>query len=188
MPPTITSIAVLHAGWTRLKQVRVRLADGTEIRREVEDHGCAVGVLPYDPAARTVLLVRQLRAPVLMATGAPDLVEAPAGMTEGGDPAAAARRELAEEVGLAVSALEHVACVFTTPGISTERMDLYLARYSPAERTGAGGGRADEHEHITVEEIALAELWAMAERQEIADMKTLTLVYALRLRHPELFG
>ena len=35
--------------------------------------------------------------------------------------------------------------------------------------------------------MALADLAGMAERAEIADLKTLTLVLALRVRHPELF-
>jgi hypothetical protein len=39
-----------------------------------------------------------------------------------------------------------------------------------------------------VVETSLAELGRMAERGELADLKTLALVQALRLRRPELFG
>ena len=39
-------------------------------------------------------------------------------------------------------------------------MDLFLARYSKADRTGSGGGLASENENIPAEEIALDELWA----------------------------
>jgi len=35
--------------------------------------------------------------------------------------------------------------------------------------------------------VALADLWRLAERNELADMKTLTLLFALRLRHGDLF-
>lgn len=187
MAARIVSTTVRYEGWARLSQARVRLDSGQEITREIEDHGASVAVLPYDPVRRTALLVRQVRAPVLATLGASDLLEAPAGLTDGGDPIDTARRELHEEVGLALTELEHVASVFTMPGISTEHMDLYLARYTPADRTGAGGGLADEHEQLTVEELALAELWRMAERNELADMKTLTLLFALRLRHGDLF-
>jgi nudix-type nucleoside diphosphatase (YffH/AdpP family) len=187
MSPEIISKKVLYSGYVTLLALRLRLPDGEEITREVEDHGRAVAVLPYDPARRTALLVRLLRAPVLLGTGAPDLLEAPAGMVEEEDPSHTARRELQEEAGLRIGSLEHAGCVFTSPGVSTERMDLYLAPYAEADRTGAGGGVAGEHENITVCEMPLSDLWIMAERGEIADMKTLTLLLTLRVRHPQLF-
>jgi hypothetical protein len=49
-------------------------------------------------------------------------------------------------VGL--SHLDHAARVWTSPGISAEMMDLYLAPYSAADRTHVGGGLATEHEYI----------------------------------------
>ncbi len=39
------------------------------------------------------------------------------------------RREALEEGGLRLGALEHVATVWSMPGVSTERMALYLAEY-----------------------------------------------------------
>jgi hypothetical protein len=50
-----------------------------------------------------------------------------------------------------------------------------------------GGGLAEEHEAITVLELPLAELWARVERREVADMKTLALILALKVKRPELF-
>jgi nudix-type nucleoside diphosphatase (YffH/AdpP family) len=188
MPPEIIETATVHTGWTKLITVRLRLESGEEIRREVEDHGRAVAILPYDPERRTILLIRQLRAPVLLAAGLPDLLEAPAGRVEETDPADTARRELEEETGLRVDNLEHVGCVWSLPGISTERMDLYLARYGEQDRVSAGGGVKGEHENITVVEMPLAALWAMAERAEITDMKLLALTMILKTRHPLLFA
>ena len=49
MPPTIAQTKTLYEGWLKIIGVRVRLEDGEEVRREVEDHGRAVAVLPYDP-------------------------------------------------------------------------------------------------------------------------------------------
>jgi nudix-type nucleoside diphosphatase (YffH/AdpP family) len=188
MPPKIIEKKVLHSGYVEVLALRLRLADGDEVAREVEDHGRAVAVLPYDPVRRVALLVRLLRAPVLLSTGATELLEAPAGMVEEDDPEDTARRELEEETGLKVSRLEHVGSVFTSPGVSTERMDLYLAAYGAGDKVGAGGGVDSEHENITLCELPLAELWGMAERNEIADMKTLTLLLTLRVRQPRLFG
>jgi nudix-type nucleoside diphosphatase (YffH/AdpP family) len=183
----IAGSTVLYEGWTKLLGVRVRLEGGEEVRREVEDHGRAVAVLPYDPRRRTVVLVRLLRVPVLLAGGAPELVEAIAGMVDDEDPADAARREADEEAGLRLGALEPVGSVWTSPGVSTERMDLFLAAYSEQDRVGPGGGNASEHENITVLEVPLDEAWGMLERGQIADMKTMTLLLLLKTRHPGLF-
>ncbi len=187
MPPQILSTRDLHDGWTKLRLVRLRLDSGDVVQREVEDHGNAVAVLPYDPVRRTALLVRVLRTPVLMTAGRASLLECPAGLVEEADPAETARREAHEEVGLEVRDLEHAGRVWTSPGISTEAMDLYLAPYGAADRTGAGGGLASENEHLEVVELSLDVLWAMVERAEIDDMKTLTLLLILRVRHAELF-
>jgi nudix-type nucleoside diphosphatase (YffH/AdpP family) len=168
-------------------RLRIRL-NGSEFDREVEDHGRAVAILPYDPASGTVLLVRLLRAPPLLAAGVPELLEAPAGLMGKDSADDAARRELHEEVGLRVRDLEPMGTVWTMPGISTERMALYLARYSASDLVAVGGGLADEHENITVVEMPLAELWAKALQGMITDMKTLALIYMLHHRHPELFA
>jgi 8-oxo-dGTP pyrophosphatase MutT (NUDIX family) len=93
-----------------------------------------------------------------------------------------------EEAGLKLHALEHVGTAWSMPGISTEQMHLYLAPYCEADRIGLGGGIANEHEGITVVELPLAELAAMADAGQINDMKTLAVVQTLRLRKPELFA
>ena len=90
-----------------------------------------------------------------------------------------------EEAGLRMRSLERVATVWTMPGISTERMDLFLGEYSEADRVHAGGGIEDES--IQVLEMPLAEIAAMADAGTLNDMKTLLLLQTLRLRRPGLF-
>jgi nudix-type nucleoside diphosphatase (YffH/AdpP family) len=187
MAPELLDLKTLHEGWGRLLALRIRLPDGEIIKREVEDHGAAVCVLPYDPERRVAILVRQFRAAVFHASGAAEVLEAPAGMLDEDDPADCARREAFEEVGLTLTALEPAGAVWTMPGISTEFMHLYLAPYGPGDRTGAGGGVAGEHENITIVEMKLSDLAAMAERGDLLDLKTLALVQTLRLRRPGLF-
>ncbi len=110
-----------------------------EFAREVEDHGNAAVVLPYDAVRRTALLVRLLRAPVLMAGGEGLSLEAAAGLIDRGEtPSETALREVLEETGLKLGALDHVATVWASPGVSTERMSLFLAEYAPADRVSAG--------------------------------------------------
>lgn len=187
MPAEIIESNEIYAGFIRLLQTTLRLDDRKRSSREIIVHGRACAVLPYDPEGRVVMLVKLLRAPVLFATGAQNLIEAPAGMVDSGSPEETARREALEETGLRLTALEHVGSAWSSPGISTEKLDLYLASYTSGDRVGAGGGLASEDENITVVEMAISEFWASLERLEISDLKTLTLALALRCKHPGLF-
>jgi nudix-type nucleoside diphosphatase (YffH/AdpP family) len=187
MAAHIRDVRKIYQGWTTLSVATVELSDGSRIRREIEHHGNAVCVLPYDPERRVATLVRQLRAPLLQAAGLQDHLEAPAGLLVGDDPQACARREAMEETGLRLGALEHIVCAWTMPGVSTEQMDLFLAPYAETDKIGPGGGLAEEHEDIIVVEMPLDDLVAMIARGTLTDLKTLALVLALQVRHPELF-
>jgi nudix-type nucleoside diphosphatase (YffH/AdpP family) len=185
----ILDVRVVHEGWSKFMVADVRLADGTKVSRQIEDHGAAIVILPYDPVRRTVMLVRLLRPAALYAAGVRELIEAVAGIIDAGEtPEITARREAMEEAGLKLGELEALAQVWASPGISTERMSLFLAPYGAADRVANGGGLEVEHEGITVLEMPAAQAWAMLKRGEIADMKTLALLYALKLRHPDMFS
>ena len=187
MTAKIATTQTVYSGWGRYLIATVELGGGITVRREVEDHGAAACVLPYDPQRRTAVLVRQLRVPVLFLTQEADTLEAIAGIIESEAAADCARREALEEAGLRVGALEPVAVAWTMPGISTERMHLFLAAYGEADRIGPGGGLAHEHEGVTPVEMALAELAAMADEGRLTDLKTFALVQTLRLRRTDLF-
>ena len=49
----IVDTETVFEGFSRLMIATLDLPDGQTIRREIEDHGRAVCVLPYDPARRT---------------------------------------------------------------------------------------------------------------------------------------
>lgn len=189
MTTTILDARTVHDGFTCYRVFRLRTPDGQVILREVEDHGPAVAVLPYDPERRIALLVRQMRPPLLVAGGPEALTEVPAGLLEDGeDPAACAAREAFEEAGVRLAHVESAGAAYPMPGLSTEKVHLFLAAFGAADRIAAGGGLAEEHEDITVLEVPLADLAAEADAGTLLDMKTLVLVQALRLRRPELFG
>jgi nudix-type nucleoside diphosphatase (YffH/AdpP family) len=187
MPYEMQPIQVAYEGWTRLLIATIRTPDGETLKREIEEHGDAMAVLPYDPERRVAMLVRQFRPPVFHASGNTETLEVPAGLLDEDDPETCARREASEEVGLRLANLEPVTTAWSMPGISAERIHLFLAPYSVGDRTGAGGGAEGEHENITPAEIALHELAAMADSGHLTDMKTLALVQTLRLRHSYLF-
>lgn len=174
-------------GWCRIIRARFQTASGV-VEREIEDHGDAVAVLPYDPQRKKLMLIRLMRAPVVWASGPGDLIECPAGMIDKGEDAeATARREVLEEAGLRLHSLDHVGRVWTSPGISSERMSLFLAPYASSDRVDAGGGLAEEHENIAVFEIDISQAWQWMQA-EITDLKTRYLLLALKERRPDLFG
>ncbi len=184
----IQRVETLHEGWSRLLKITVEMPDGRTMTREVLNSTAAAAVLPYDSGRRTVILIRQFRAPVMHVEGHPDFLEAVAGLLDGDEPETCARREAMEEAGLRLATLEPVATAWSAPGMTTERLHLFLAPYTAADRVGEGGGLAEEHEEIEVLEIGLDELAGLLDSGAIADMKTLILVQALQLRHPALFG
>ena len=187
-PPAEMPVRTLHSGWLDLHLVRMTDPDGQSYERYVEDHGSGAAVLPYNPATRMALLVTMPRAAVRFA-GHDAVLEAPAGLLDPGESAAeAGRRELREEVGLEIDVLEPAGAILSCPGISTERIDLFLAAYDDSLRTGAGGGLDSENENITVVEMSLDALWSRVESEAVADAKTRILVQTLRIRRPDLFS
>lgn len=183
----ITQVSSLYQGWRNLLLLTVRLPDGREMTREVFENSDAAAVLPYDPVRRTAILVRQFRAPMAYKGSSDAMVEAIAGLLDGADPEACARREAMEEAGLRLGALEPAGTTWSSPGATTERLHLFLAPYTLADRVAAGGGLADEHEDIEVLEIGLDDLARMVRDNAIEDLKTLSLAQALLIRHPALF-
>jgi ADP-ribose pyrophosphatase len=139
---------------------------GTEFERDIVHHPGAVVVVPLT-AVGTVLMVRQFRAAV-----GTELLEVPAGKRDVADEptAVTAARELAEEVGREAGRLELLARFYNSPGFSDELSWLYLARdltKVPERRQGP------EEQHMTVEEVALADVPDMIDAGEIVDAKSI---------------
>jgi ADP-ribose pyrophosphatase len=122
--PVTSSAELMHGEIVRVRRDMVRMPDGDTVAREVVEHPGAVAVLAIDKADR-VLLIRQYRHPV----GAL-LWEIPAGLRdiEGEPPLVTAERELLEEAGYRAADWHVLADFFSSPGISTERLRIFLAR------------------------------------------------------------
>src|SRR5262245_32483858 len=102
----------------RVAQVAYRTPDGGEIDRDVVRHPGAVAVVPLHEDG-TVTLVEQFRAALDR-----DLIELPAGIrdVDGEADAVTANRELAEEVGLHATRLEHLVTFHNSPGFTDESL------------------------------------------------------------------
>jgi nudix-type nucleoside diphosphatase (YffH/AdpP family) len=185
--PRILDRRTVYSGYLSVETLRVLLSDGVEVIREVESHGNAVAVLPYDGSRKTILTVALLRLPAFDLCGDVALEEACAGMIEDEDAEATARREAMEELGVRLGDMEFVGRLWPSPGVCSERVSLFLAPYGIEDRISAGGGLAAEHENITVIERAASALAREADEGRIVDLKLLALVQTLRLRRPALF-
>jgi len=103
---------------------QVRFPDNHSAERIVASHPGAVAVVALDDEDR-VLMIRQYRHPVGHL-----LWEIPAGLRDknGEPPAQTAMRELTEETGYTAREWHVLTDYFTSPGFSTERLRIFLAR------------------------------------------------------------
>jgi len=173
---TVASTRTFKGHLISVRVDRVRLADGSEARREVVEHPGAVAILPILDDGR-VILERQFRQPA-----GEVLWEIPAGtLHEGEDPQDCARRELAEETGYRPDILEPLASVYLAPGYSTEVIHLFVARgLQPV------GQRTDVDERVRTVILDFDRVLEMIATGEIRDAKTVCAVLLARdsLREP----
>jgi len=156
---TLGTTRLWESRWYNLRQDRVRIHTGDEITYTFQEHPGAVFIVPVTVAGEVVLL-RQYRYPV-----GEWLWEVPAGAVDGDeDLEAAARRELAEEIGGTAAEMHHVGHFFAASSISNLRDDVFLA-------TGVRLGQSvrEPTELIEIRTVPLAEALAMARRGEIKD-------------------
>jgi nudix-type nucleoside diphosphatase (YffH/AdpP family) len=185
----IRDVEVTSDGWHVLRRTTYdyRRADGSweTQQRETYDRGNGATILLYDSERETVLLTRQFRFPAYV-NDHPDgmLIEAAAGLLDDDDPETAIRRETSEELGVTIGDLSHVFDAYMSPGSVTERLHFYTAHYTPADRTGGGGGLQSDGEDIEIVELRFAEALAMVAGGQIADGKTIMLLYWAALYGP----
>ena len=147
----------------RLTLDTVTLPNGSTAELEILHHPGGAAVVALDAAGR-VCLLRQYRH----AAGG-WLWELPAGKLENGEaPLLRAQRELEEEAGMRAADWQALGKIFSSPGVFTDVVHLYLARALTAVPACL-----EEHEVIEVHWLPWAEAWRMAQAGEIEDAKTL---------------
>ena len=157
----------------------LRFNDGREVAVDIVRHRASVVLMPM-PSPTEVILVRQYRHAVSRW-----LWELPAGSTDPGEDAeTAAARECHEEVGLMPRRLTRLGAMLPTPGFCDEEMVFYLAEdlHQPDAGRSLSSGLPDPDEQLEPRAFTLAELDGMADRGELADMKTLAGLELLRRR------
>jgi len=108
-----------------------------------------------------------------------DLYEIPAGVVERGENvAAAAERELWEETGYKAEGMRKILSFFVSPGYTSEKMHLFLAKNLRKEKRARIDRREDSFSRVRL--LDFREAFAKLRRGEIQDAKTLIALYWLK--------
>lgn len=142
---------------------QVRLPNGRVAELEIAHHPGGAAVVAIDAEGRTCLLHQFRHA----AGGWLD--ELPAGKLDGGEPPLqCAQRELAEEAGMIARRWDKLGEFFSSPGVLTEVIHLYLARdLAPTD------ARPEEHEVFEARWLPLDEAVGLATGGQLQDAKSL---------------
>jgi ADP-ribose pyrophosphatase len=128
------------------------------------EHPGAIAIIALDEVGR-VLLVKQYRHAVRAVT-----LEIPAGTLEAGEePATAAQRELREETGYRAAQLERLGGIYTSPGLITEYIHIYLATQLSPDRLAM-----DDDEAIDLVRLPLADAVELIRTGDINDGKSVS--------------
>lgn len=158
---TVSSGVAYRGAILALRVDEVAMPGGGTAKREVIEHYGAVAIAPLDDDGRLVM-IHQYRHPL-----GDWLWELPAGLLDiaGEPPLASAKRELAEEAGLAAADWSVLAEVAASPGVTDEVVRVYLAReLSTVDRLVA---EHDEEADIVLRRIPVADAVRMVFAGEI---------------------
>ena len=164
--------STVFQGFFRLDRysLRHKLFNGgwsAPMQREMFERGHAVVVLPYNAHTDELVLIEQFRLGAMNTSVSPWLLEAIAGMIEPGEtPEQVAQREAQEEAGLTISELWPMLSYLSSPGGTTERIQLFLGRLTAPVQQGIFG-LADEHEDIKVHVLAREQAMQLLAEQKI---------------------
>lgn len=181
----LQSRTLLSNRWARLEQVNFdyKRADGTwqSQQREIYHRGHGAAILLYNVARCTIVLVRQFRFPAWELDGDGFLLEVPAGIIDGDNPASTIQMETEQETGYVIDRPQFLFKAFASPGSVTEQLYYYAATYDPSRRSGSGGGLAEEGEDIEVLEISINQAFDWVTSGRIVDAKTILLIQYAQL-------
>ncbi|WP_280436798.1 zeta toxin family protein [Nocardia carnea] len=165
---------VWSSPFNEVRRLELHTPDGGVLTEDIITRHPTVLALPWDERTDEVVLVRQYRAPL-----GRWIYQLPAGMLDkaGEDPLTGARRELAEEAGLAALDWSELLTAEPLPGITDEHHRIYLAR----NLYGIPRLDAGESDEIGMGQVRVPvdEALAMALRGEIDDGPAVVSLLAL---------
>jgi len=174
MERTLRSTRAFDGRLIAVRVDEVERPDGRHATREIVEHPGAVAILAWDGAR--LAMVRQWRH-----AAGDVLLEIPAGtMEESEEPLATARRELAEEMGIAADSWTRGPSFYTAPGFCTERLTLFLATELHEVET-----QAPDDEQLEREWLSLSQALDGVDDGRVADAKSIAGILWLAARLPD---
>ena len=152
------------------------------VRRLNLERGQAVAVLIYLEDKESFILVRQFRFAAYVSSETGWIDEIVAGVIEDDNPIDCARRECMEETGYVIEKFDNIGFVYSTPGITSERVHLYIGHGNSSDKKYEGGGLEIEHEDIKIIEIPKSEAYKKAATGEFVDGKTILAIQHFQLK------
>lgn len=183
--------AAVFQGYFRVDRYRLRHRrfDGAwspVLQREIFERGHAIAALLYDPVLDVVVLIEQFRVGPVAAGRPAWLLEVVAGVIEPGEALAeVVEREVTEEAGCTVLAMEKICSYLPSPGACSETVDLFCCRID-ASNAGGVHGLAEEHEDIKVVVLPVAEAIARLDADQVNNSATIIALQWLARRHQDL--
>jgi len=176
----------LYQGFSRIEHYKLKhrlFAGGWSkpFERELSVRYNAVAVLPYDPKLDQVVLIEQFRIGALKEKNSPWLLELVAGVIDKDkSKQQIANLETKEEAGLDIIKLIPIHGYWTSPGGSSEYVDLYCGI---VDASNAGGihGLHDEHEDILVRAMSSKDAFAAVKSGRINNASTIIALQWLEL-------
>jgi GDP-mannose pyrophosphatase NudK len=178
---------ILSNEWATLTRIdydyKFENGNWKRLSRESYDRGNGTGILLYNPEKGTVILTKQFRMPAYVNNSNDGMsIEVCAGAIDKNEaPEVCIIREVEEEVGYRISEAKKVLEGYMSPGAVTEKMYLFIAKYTDAMKINDGGGLDIEGEEIEVLELPFHTTVKMVENFEIIDAKTIMLIQYAQL-------
>ncbi len=161
--------------------------DGQEkhIKREIITVPDSIAVLLYRNDNENFILTSQWRAPIVARGDQHSMIEVCAGNIDPsdydknqGDNVAVAKktvfREVKEETGWHIHHLYYLFALYSSPGISTEKLYYFIACVD--EQKDQGGGLREEGEDIDLIEWDMMTTINAIKKNKIVDLKTVLLI------------
>jgi len=160
---------IIHSGKVfNTKVDQIEYNSGNKAVREVAEHPGGAVVVPVTNEGK-IVMVTQHRFPVDKV-----LLELPAGkLGKNENPLHCAIRELEEETGYKSDNVKEIGTIYTTPGYSTEKLWIYLAK----DLKPGNYNREEGEFGMKVFEYTLKEIEEKIINGEIVDGKTICGIY-----------
>lgn len=160
----VKSEVIYHGKVFNTKVDQIEYNSGNKAVREVAEHPGGAVVVPVTAEGK-IIMVTQHRFPVDKI-----LLELPAGkLSDDEDPMLCAIRELEEETGYKSVNIKELGSIYTTPGYSSEKLWIYLAK----ELKPGNHNREEGEFGMEVFEFTLKEVEEKIYSGEIVDGKTI---------------